>query len=52
MICFRRLIEEGKTGSFDYYNERLKEIGTFDFPPFKSSQYGAMSKALYKKFFE
>jgi DGQHR domain-containing protein len=52
VICFRRLIEEGKTGSSSDYNEKLKKISTFDFAAFKSSQYGAMSRDLHDKFFK
>jgi hypothetical protein len=52
VICFRRLIEEGKTGDKDYYNTKLADIHRFDFSKFKSSQYGAMSRALYDRFFK
>lgn len=52
VICFRRLILERKTGSAAHYNSKLKNLSTFDFGKYKSSQYGAMSRDLYDQFFK
>lgn len=52
IICFRKLIDEGKTGTNAHYRAKLTGLGTFDFGSYKSSQYGAMSRDLYDEFFK
>lgn len=49
--CLRLLIENDKTGDIDYYQEKLKKISEFNFGEYKSSQYRALGKSLYDKFF-
>ncbi len=51
IVCFRRIIEEKKTGEFAKYKSKLAGIDKFHFKKFKSSQYGAMGRELYDKFF-
>lgn len=51
IICFRKLIEESKTGDFKAYKSKLSGLASFSFSKYKSSQYGAMGRELYNKFF-
>lgn len=51
IICLRKLIEEGKMGDQQFYEGKLKNIDSFDFSIYKSSQYGQMSRDLYDEFF-
>ena len=51
IICFRKIIENKKTGDQAYYENRLKNIDLFDFTLYKSSQYGKMGNDLYDQFF-
>lgn len=52
IICFRQLIDAGKTGDFNSYKKRLTGLSSFNFGKFKSSQYGAMSREVYSRYFE
>lgn len=51
LICFRHLIEQGKTGNKESYQGKLKTLNNFDFGKFRSSQYAAMSRELVTKYF-
>lgn len=51
IVCLRLLVENGLTMSFEGYCAKLKSLSTFSFSNYKSSQYGAMGRELYKKFF-
>jgi DGQHR domain-containing protein len=51
IVCLRRIIENDKLHNFEYYKTKLKELHTFQFTKYRSSQYGAMGDALYEKFF-
>lgn len=52
-VCLRRLIENQKLHSFDWYKGRLaaSDIAKFNFSSYKSSQYGSLGTALYNKYF-
>ena len=50
--CLRLLIKNNKTGSTEYYQEKLKQISNFKFEDYKSSQWTSLGDELYKKFFE
>ena len=49
--CLRLLIENKKTGDFNYYNSKLKDIDKFNFKTYKSSQWRSLGKELYDKYF-
>lgn len=46
----RLLIENGKVGSFDQYDIKLKQINNFDFKKYKSSQYRKMGIDIYESY--
>lgn len=50
--CLRFLIEDGKTGSVEYYKEKFKGIDQFAYKSYKSSQYRSMGRDMYKQFFQ
>ncbi|MFK0691245.1 DGQHR domain-containing protein [Mesorhizobium sp. IMUNJ 23033] len=52
LICLRLLIENGKTGDFDYYKARLTDLGKFPFKQYHSSQYKQLALKLYEKHFK
>lgn len=49
--CMRSLIENNKTGSLEYYRQKLKGIDSFQFNSYKASHYRKMGKDIYSKFF-
>lgn len=51
IICLRKLIENNQTGSTEYYENKLKELSSFPFDAYRSSQYGRMATDIYNKFF-
>lgn len=51
IVCLRRIIENDKLHGVDYYRTKLKDLQTFPFSKYRSSQYGAMGEALYEKYF-
>jgi DGQHR domain-containing protein len=52
IICFRKLIEQNKTGTYEYYKKKLAGINTFKFNTYKSSQYASMARDIFSKYFE
>lgn len=52
LMCLRRLIDEDKKVSHNYYMKRLAGLDEFKFGSYKSSQYAAMGRDLYSKYFE
>jgi hypothetical protein len=52
IICLRMLIESKKTKkSFEEYHASFKDLESFSFSKYKSSQYGTLATELYNKFF-
>jgi len=51
IVCLRHLIENGKLADFAVYNVALKEIKSFEFSKYKSSQYGSLGESMFKKYF-
>eukprot|EP01133_Synstelium_polycarpum_P017776 gene17776-21205_t len=49
--CLRILIENNKNGDVHYYRTKLKEVDSFDFNKYKSSQYRQMGQDLYNNYF-
>ncbi len=49
--CLRLLIENDKTGGMDYYESKLKDISSFPFSDWKSSQYRRLGTKIYDEFF-
>jgi hypothetical protein len=52
IVCLRKIIENDKLHAFEYYRQKLLDVQTFPFAGYRSSHYGAMGDALYKKYFE
>jgi DGQHR domain-containing protein len=52
IVCLRKIIENDRLHAFDYYREKLSEVQTFSFSSYRSSHYGAMGEAMFKKYFE
>lgn len=50
--CLRILIQNDKTGDIQYYIKKLKDVKTFDFKKYKSSQYRQMGQDLYNIYFK
>lgn len=52
IVCLRELIaDKGKTLSFETYKKKFSGLKASNFQNYKSSQYGALGKALYKAYF-
>jgi DGQHR domain-containing protein len=52
VICLRKIVERGgRTHRFEYYRDKLKELGKFHFLDYRSSQYGRMGDEIYRKYF-
>jgi DGQHR domain-containing protein len=51
IVCLRKIIENDRLHSFDYYRERLSEVQSFPFNSYRSSHYGAMGEQMYRKYF-
>lgn len=53
IVCLRSLAENNKLHSFDWYRSRFvkADLSKFAFSDYKSSQYGSLGDALYKKYF-
>lgn len=49
--CLRLLIENGKTGGFEYYNKKFKNIKSFKFEEYKSSHWRTLGEDLYNQYF-
>jgi DGQHR domain-containing protein len=52
IVCLRKIIENDRLHAFEYYRSKLLDVHTFQFSGYRSSHYGAMGEALYKKYFE
>lgn len=52
IVCLRKIIESDRLHAFDYYKDKLSEVQSFPFSSYRSSHYGAMGEAMYKKYFE
>lgn len=50
--CLRILIENNKNGDVQYYKTKLKNVNSFDFKKYKSSQYRQMGQDLYSAYFD
>lgn len=48
----RLLIENNKTSDVNTYKQKLKNINSFDFKKFKSSQYRKMGEDLFNQYFK
>lgn len=51
LICLRILIENKKTGTFDYYKSKLTNLSKFPFKQYHSSQYKQLALKIYDKHF-
>lgn len=51
IICLRKAIEENKVGEQDYYEKCFRGLNSFDFSTYKSSQYGAMGRDIFARYF-
>lgn len=47
LVLMRRMAEAGVVFEFDAMKDQFSKLSTFDFSPFKSSQYGEMGKQLF-----
>ena len=52
LICFRFIIENGKTGDTAYYESNLAGLTPKSFEGFHSSQYGKLAERLYEDHFK
>jgi DGQHR domain-containing protein len=50
--CLRQIIDHKTTYSLQYYKSKLKDVDTFPFSDYRSSQYVRMGDDMYKKYFE
>lgn len=50
--CLRYLIKNKKNGSYEHYTSKLKNIDSFKFENYKSSQWNSLGSEIYKQFFE
>lgn len=51
IVALRNIIENKKTGDLEHYMLKMEGIDSFPFKDYKSSQWGALGKTLYEKFF-
>ena len=51
-VCMRLLIANKKLYAQQTYETKLKDLNEFDFKKHRSSRWGALGAALYKKYFE
>lgn len=51
LICLRKLIESGKTGGVEHYENRLKGLSERSFNGYHSSQYAKLAQAIFDKHF-
>lgn len=53
IVCLRLLADNKKLHSFDWYKGKFAktDLSKFGFSDYKSSQYGSLGEALYKKYF-
>jgi DGQHR domain-containing protein len=52
IVCLRKIIEHDRLHTFEYYRDKLLEVQSFSFSSYRSSHYGAMGEAMYKRYFE
>jgi DGQHR domain-containing protein len=51
LACLRGIVRDGALMEKMEYDGRLKGLASFNFSTFRSSQYNALGRELYKKFF-
>ena len=51
IVCLRKIIEQDRLHTFEYYRERLADVESFPFSTYRSSHYGAMGEAMYLRYF-
>jgi hypothetical protein len=49
--CLRQIVDHKKTYSLQYYKGKLKDVESFPFTDYRSSQYVRMGEDMYKKYF-
>ena len=51
IVCLRLLVENKKSMSASYYDQKFKELSQFSFRAYKSSSWRSLGEKLYERFF-